>query len=115
MQQQSDAPSIDTRKAVGERLRALRRRVSADSGLKVWEIANGAHMSEQAWYQRERGETSISLDEIPDLARGLRLDEFTVHRLLSPTQEPVTAESRFRLEQSGAFAPGRWAALGASA
>jgi hypothetical protein len=72
---------------VAGRLRDLRKRVQEQTGRPVWEIAAGAQMSEQSWFQHERGETGITLAKLRELAHGLGMEPQIVFQELFPVKE----------------------------
>lgn len=78
------APSPDER-AVGERLRELRRR----SGRKVWEIAHDLGMGEQNYLGYETGRNQIKILNVPDFARALRIHPHDLFEELFPATELV--------------------------
>lgn len=72
---------------VAGRLRELRKQVQEQTGRAVWEIAAGARMSEQSWFQHERGETGITLAKLRELAAGLQMEPHDVFEALFPVRE----------------------------
>lgn len=79
---------------VAGRLRDLRKRVQEQSGRAVWEIAAGAHMSEQSWFQHERAETGITLAKLRELAAGLQMEPHDVFEALYPVKAATSFSGR---------------------
>jgi hypothetical protein len=79
---------------VAGRLRELRKDVQESTGRAVWEIAAGAHMSEQSWFQHERGETGISLAKLRELAAGLQMEPHDLFEKLFPVKDKSSSFKR---------------------
>ena len=77
---------------VAGRLRELRKDVQERTGRAVWEIAAAAHVSEQSWFQYERGETGITLAKLRDLAMALEMEPHDVFEKLWPVKEQSSFE-----------------------
>lgn len=82
---------------VAGRLRELRKSVQEKTGKAVWEIASGARMSEQSWFQHERAETGITLAKLRDLAAGLQMEAHEVFEALFPVKDAQAQSSFSRL------------------
>lgn len=93
---------------VAGRLRELRKAVQESTGLAVWEIAAGAHMSEQSWFQHERGETGITLAKLRELAAGLQMEAHDVFEKLFPVKDGSKSSFEHRVATAlGSLVGGR--------